>query len=270
MIERELRAGLDLAVATEPPLAFDPDALVARAQREHRRRKSLAGVGVATAVIAVAAVAVPTALNLTSAPARITSASALTTTPVPPPVNQWPPAGVHQQSFTVDQLHSVTQTWSHRAEEDLLRVSPQATGVTVQPWGGEAEGDVSPGQAYLDTFVPFTVKGERTAVFIQVEEPGFHKTTPAADCAQAPGTHCTTTWRSGGALVEEATVPAKADQARPLTVRDYRPDGSVVTVTAYNYDPTAPTNSALSPTLPLTVAQLTELATDPVFVFRTG
>lgn len=270
MIERELRAGLDLAVATEPPLAFDPDALVARAQRENRRRRSLAGVGVATAVIAVAAVAVPTALNVDTAPAQVTAANALTTTPVPPP-GQWPPAGVHQQAFTVEELHTVTQTWSHRAEEDLLHVLPQATDLSVQPWGGEASGDISPGQAYLDTFVPFTLHGERTAVFIQIEEPGYHRSTPAADCAQEPGTHCTTTWQAGGALVEQATVPTKADQAlRPLTVRQYRPDGSVVSVTTYNYDPTAVTGSTPKASVPLTAGQLTVLATDPVFAFPTN
>jgi hypothetical protein len=270
VIERELRAGLDLAVATEPPLAFDPDALVARAQRENRRRKSLAGVGVATAVIAVAAVAVPTALNVDTAPAKVTAANALTTTPVPPP-GQWPPSGVHQRAFTVDELHTFTQTWSQRAEVDLPHVLPGATGVTAQPWGGEAEGDISPGQGYLDTFVGFTVKGERTAVFIQIEEPGYHRSTPAADCAQETGTRCTTTWQGGGALVEEATVPTKADQAlRPVTVRQYRADGSVVSVTTYNYDPTAATTSAPKATVPLTVAQLTVLATDPVFAFGTG
>jgi hypothetical protein len=270
VIERELRAGLDHAVATEPPLAFDPDALVARAQREHRRRRSLAGVGVATAVIAVAAVAVPTVLNVDSGPARINTADGLTTTPAPPSLSpgQWPPVAVRQQAYSLDQLHARTQAWTKQLQRDLPHVLPQAGGVAVQPWGGEAEGDISAGQGYLDTFVTFTLHGKQTALFIQIEEPGYHHSAPSADCAQPPGTHCWTTWQAGGALVEQATAVKQPDQKlNSMTMRHYRADGTVVSVTTYNYDPTSPAKSAPTAAASLTVAQLTTLATDPVFAF---
>jgi hypothetical protein len=270
VIERELRAGLDHAVATEPPLSFDPDALVARAQRENRRRRSLAGVGVATAVIAVAAVAVPTVLNIDTGTARISTAAGLTTTPAPPALSpgQWPPAGVRQQPYSVDRLGVLAQTWTKQIERELPRVLPQARDIAVQPWGGEAEGDISAGQGYLDTFVTFTVHGRATALYLQVEEPGYHRTSPSKDCAQEPDTHCWTTWQAGGALVEQATAVTQPDQKQnTMTMRQYRSDGTVVSVTTYNYNPTTVAKAAPAATTPLTVAQLTVLATDPVLTF---
>lgn len=63
MSEKELRDGLRDAVADEPPLAFDPDALMERARKEVKRRRALFGAGLATAAVAVAAVAVPTMLG---------------------------------------------------------------------------------------------------------------------------------------------------------------------------------------------------------------
>jgi hypothetical protein len=41
----------------------------------------------------------------------------------------------------------------------------------------------------------------------------------------------------------------------------------VVSVTTYNYDPTSPAKSSPTAAASLTVAQLTTLATDPVFAF---
>jgi hypothetical protein len=63
MSEQDVRDGLWAAVSGEPPLSFDPDALMARADRDLRRRRALVGVGVATTAVAVAAVAVPTVLG---------------------------------------------------------------------------------------------------------------------------------------------------------------------------------------------------------------
>lgn len=63
MSEQELRDGLRVAVLDEPPLSFDPDALMERATRELARRRALVGAGVATTAVAVAAVAVPTLLG---------------------------------------------------------------------------------------------------------------------------------------------------------------------------------------------------------------
>jgi hypothetical protein len=61
--EQELRDGLRVAVAAEPALSFDPDALIVRARKEIRRRRALVGAGAATVVVAVTAVAVPTVLG---------------------------------------------------------------------------------------------------------------------------------------------------------------------------------------------------------------
>jgi hypothetical protein len=270
MIEHELRAGLDLAIATEPPLAFDPDALMARAERERRRRRSLAGVGVATAVIAAGAVAVPTALHLDTGPARIGTASGLTTETPEPPSHRWPPADVHRPNYSAAQLTSIATKWTHEIERVLPRLVPSVTAVSVQEWGGEAAGAVSDGQGYLDTFTDFTLHGTRTAVYVQVDAPGQRTGTPESDCAREPNAGCTISWQGPSALVE---LTGTTGGQRLLTVRQYRADGSVVSVTAYNYDPTAnhdPTagRATAGPTdVPLTAAQLTVLAEDPALIF---
>jgi hypothetical protein len=63
MSEEDFRDGLEAALAGEPALNFDADALIERARRQARRRRSLVGAGLASATVAVAAVAVPTILG---------------------------------------------------------------------------------------------------------------------------------------------------------------------------------------------------------------
>ncbi len=59
MSEQEIREGMLLAVWDEPPLDFDPDALMKRAEQKKSRRRALVSVGVATALIVVSAFALP-------------------------------------------------------------------------------------------------------------------------------------------------------------------------------------------------------------------
>ncbi|MFI6098588.1 hypothetical protein ACIA8G_23785 [Lentzea sp. NPDC051213] len=59
MSEQEIREGMLLAVWDEPPLDFDPDQLMRRAEQKKSRRRALASVGVATALIVATAVTLP-------------------------------------------------------------------------------------------------------------------------------------------------------------------------------------------------------------------
>jgi hypothetical protein len=279
MIERDLRDGLDYAVAAEPPLSFDPDELMARAERQSKRRRSLAGVGVATAVIAVAAVALPTVLHTGSARGVAAAAGpSVAVTPQysshPTPTEAWPPAGVAPKDYGVDELRSFGTAWTKELTDKFAELVPGASDVSVQPWGGEASGQVFAGQRYLDTFVQFELKGTKEAVAVQVEAPGNHTTSPAADCVdQRKDVSCQTSWQGSTALVIQTTTGAQTgSKARLVNVSQYRADGSVVSATAYNYNPIIvgtpkSDTQATSSTLPVTTQQLTALATDPAFSF---
>ncbi|ANZ37313.1 hypothetical protein BBK82_15845 [Lentzea guizhouensis] len=83
MSEQEIREGMLLAVWDEPPLDFDPDVLMKRAEQKKSRRRALVSVGVATALIAVSAFALPSLLPKTGGDDQI--ASQQTTSPAPTP-----------------------------------------------------------------------------------------------------------------------------------------------------------------------------------------
>src|SRR5262245_8450796 len=135
MSERELRDGLALAVAQEPPLSFDPDALVARARRESARRRALAGVGAATAVIAIAAVALPSLLRDTSHQESAAShPPARTSTVAAAPQHVWPPAQIRVPNLNPGQLNQLGKTWTSELRRVLATKAPEARNVSVQAW----------------------------------------------------------------------------------------------------------------------------------------
>lgn len=58
MIEEHMAERFRMAVATEPPLGFDPDEVVTEARRRQRRRRAVAASALATGGVVLAAVAV--------------------------------------------------------------------------------------------------------------------------------------------------------------------------------------------------------------------
>ncbi|HEX5118610.1 MAG TPA: hypothetical protein VFW65_25785 [Pseudonocardiaceae bacterium] len=293
MIEQQLRAGLDRALADEPPLAFDADRLIATAQRQSQRRRALAGVGAATAVVAVAAVAVPTLLHgadrrVTTAtpPSEITTAPHTTAPHATAPHYPWPPSGTHTRTYDTAQLNSLTNAWTRELRHVFPTVVPDARDVSVQQWDHDATDSTPTKRNFTDTFVRFTVHGVTTSVSIEVYAPGADPTGPNARCAQdsshslassvepPPGVRippdtCQITLRGDTALLREMTTTSVPDTSTPtsapgrqLSVTQFRADGSVVGVSAYNYDPAGNSDvTAAQP--PLTAAQLTTLVTDP-------
>jgi hypothetical protein len=262
MSERDLRDGLAFALNGEPPLSFDPDAVVARAKRERRRRRSLAGVGVATALIAIAAVAVPGLLH-TGGGAGVADQPAARHTSAPAE-HVWPPAQVRLLPKRATELHQLAAGWSTELRQYFADHVPSATGFTVQPWGGESTGSVQSGQTYLDTFATFAVRGAASGLYVQVEAPGRHTTSPARDCADEAGSRCQITWHGDSAVVVDSLT---AGAGRIVTVTQYRSDGSVVRASGYNYDPDQGPGHPTSAGVPLTVAQLTAIAEDPALSF---
>jgi hypothetical protein len=272
MSEQDVRDGLAGALADEPPLSFDPDRLVARAQREIRRRRSLVGVGGATAVIAVAAVVAATLLHPTTPGQAAAAAPHLTTAPsttaAPPSDFTWPPAGMHTKVYSATEERALAAGWTQHLTQTFGTVVPGVSGVAIQPWGGEASGSISTGQNYLDTFVKFTIHGTQTAMAIQVAAPGQDSISPAKSCGQSTSPDkCVFTRTTDGGLLVYSDIVEGGGDLHLRTVTDYRQDGTVVYAAGYNYDPTASARQLGTTAIPVTDAQLTKFATDPVLAF---
>lgn len=271
MIEQDLRDGLARAVAAEPPLDFDPDELIARAERETRRRRALAATGALTVLVVLVAVAVPAALGLLRGrPASTPVAGpgqSITTSDSPTPTILAAP--VREYSVTELRLHAQKLT------DALAQVLPKAVAtarhVEIEPWStAGTPGVITTGPGSLRTFVRLVAQPTPVAIRVQVDAPGVGQpATPGDQCEtdQAYGTDCYPTVLAGGdtVLVEEL-YPDGLPAGRMTSVTDFRPDGSKVSVTAYNWDPTGERPSFTAQP-PATSAQLTVLVTDQAINF---
>ena len=253
---QQLRESLSRALAEEPPLSFDPDALINRAQHEARRRRTLAAVA-AAAVVALVAVAIPTALGLFRDHGQVSAATSpplLTTAASTPPSSPGPfPA-----FYPTVELNAAAARFSQALTSLMPRVVPGVGTFLFQPWVNldkavplDAKAGYAPGE--LATNVRFALKGIMTGISIIVDGPHVSQVpTPQSACAQwsrTAGQSCEVSGSVAGGgtvVIERGPAGQKPQQVR---VVDYRPDGSVVSATAYNYDPAArtPVSYAASP-----------------------
>lgn len=270
MSEEDVRGGLRDAVADEPPLNFDPDALVATARQQVTRRRALLAAGMTTVAVAVAAVAVPVLLGRTqdttvaapptssvspSVSSSVSSSVSPATSPVP-----WPPSGVETREYTTDELRSISDKLRSVLVSTVPAVLPAATDIEIGKFGGEAEGQYYDGQNSLNTHVSFTVKGERYSLYVAVTAPGGTENGPESMCA-ASGAYCREVdVVDGGPLVAKTE---KLDDATLSSVHHFRVDGAQVQVTAYNYDMASQVPPTYLPTIPVSLDQLTKLVTNP-------
>ena len=265
MSEEDVRAGLQDAVANEPPLHFDPDELVATARRQVRRR-ALVAAGLATVVVAVAAVAVPAVLGrgsgTTPVADRPTSSTQPTTHPSPSPTmpstrpDQWPPPGVEPGHRTVEQLRQRGQDMTEHLRGSLPALLPSATDFAFGEFGGEAEGEFYPEQTSINAAITFTIDGARYSIVVASWTPGTSASpaeTCVANCRRLDD-------QAGGALYEQTD---ELGRGVIETVFHFRDNGAMVSVAAYNYDMTSGTPTVYHPSLPLTPDQLVAIATDP-------
>ncbi|TDV39984.1 hypothetical protein [Actinophytocola oryzae] len=260
--EEDVRGGLRDAVADEPALDFDPDALVATARAQVKRRRSFVGAGLATAAVVVAAVAIPVALGRVGTtqvgqqpPATSTSARPSTTAST-----QWPPSEVS----TVDHSEADLRERSQEMATHLRAAVPAAIGNASEfeygQFGGEAAGDFYDGQNYVDAPVTFTIDDVRYSIFLTVWAPGAPQVSPDTVCGTGY-TYCKPGGvREGGQLVVRAE---DLGEEVITTVYHFRKSGAVVQVAAYNYDMTGNSLPKYMPDTPVTIDQLTALATDP-------
>ncbi|GAB3485533.1 hypothetical protein [Amycolatopsis cihanbeyliensis] len=123
MSEQQVRDALRSAVLDEPPLDFDPDALVATARRKARRR-AVGSAGAGVAVIALAAAAVPIVLGTEDSEPRGSV-----------------PAAAQP---TATGLSERAEELERHLTERLPRLYQDAELVSVGPFGNGPDGTVDP------------------------------------------------------------------------------------------------------------------------------
>lgn len=254
MSEEDVREGLRDAVAGEPPLEFDPDALVTSARQQVKRRRALLAVGVATVTVVAAAVAVPIALGrggtqVGAPPASATATSLSKSTAVPRP----------SDDYTAAELRRRGEQMRVHLEEFVPTVLPTASEFDFGEFGGEAAGQFYEGQTSVNAPVSFTVDGARYSILVTVWTPGAPSMSPDTVCDGSG--YCE---RVGDGKLGPMVIKTE-DLGDPtiLTLYHFRTNGGVVQIAAYNYDMAAAQPPAYMPTVPVTIDQLTTLATDP-------
>lgn len=257
MSEEDVRGGLREAVADEPPLDFDPDAVVATAKQQAKRRRSLVAVGVATVAVAVAAVALPSTLGRESTRAadQPPPPAPMTTSPTP---FQWPPADVTPAHYTPDELRTRSEKLANYLKDTLPAALPTATDFTFGAFGGEAVGDFYEGQTSVNAADSFTIGGARYSIVVTVWVPGIDEPSPTTLCSLR-GTDCRQFGeQDGGPLI---TATDDSDGRIITSVAHFRRTGAMVEIAAYNYDVASTGTVKYMPTVPMTLDQLVRLAT---------
>jgi hypothetical protein len=257
--EEDVRGGLQEAVADEPPLDFDPDALVAAARQQVTRRRALMAAGAATVVVVVAAVAIPVALGRNTTQVAQPPPTSVSTSTSETPV-QWPPAGVTPAHYTADGLRDRSHQMAAHLREKLPALLPKASKFNYGEFGGEASGAFSDGQMYVNAPVSFDIENGRYSIFVTVWAPGAPEMSPDKVCT-ASGAYCKEVSKQDGGPIMAKTEDL-GDQTIS-TLYHFRTSGSVVQIAAYNYDMAGNAVPKYQPTIPVTLDQLVRLATDP-------
>ncbi|WP_367134251.1 hypothetical protein [Saccharothrix sp. HUAS TT1] len=253
MSEADLRDGLRAAVGDEPPLDFDADALIRRAQDARRRRRALVAVAVATLALTGTVLSLPgvldrrDAVDAAAGPVLTTTASPAASAPRPPVVVTPAPTRAEDGS---------TALLSEYLRLRFGQVVPHAKVLTT---GFDQARDGAPG--FFTGTVRF-IDGEGVAdVAVRLVAPAVGMTVEAfcADvvCGEPQPRP------DGSRLTTSATTDLGA-KLRSRTAVHFRQDGSVVQFTAYDRDPGG--DGRLRTEVALTIDQLVELATDPKLI----
>jgi hypothetical protein len=259
------------AVWDEPPLDFDPDTFMARAEQLTKRRRALMSVGVATALIIATVATLPAFLvggrGRTDAAGSVTA----TTTAAPTSVDfPWPPNSAARRNHTFEEDQPfLIQMWVNVLSPGLQRqgVDPATIGTwspTFQHTGNERAGSISDvllgSVAYIGSTGPAMLD-------VTIAGVGAWEPSPDRMCARAkPGdAKCDVIKKSDGSVVVTMEVGGNkpsngAFYSGERTVYHYRLDGSVVAMTSRTQF--IDSNSFETTRIPLTFDQLISLATD--------
>jgi hypothetical protein len=272
--EQDLRDYLQQAVWDEPPLNFDPDSLMARAEQVTKRRRALMSVGVATALIIATVATLPAFLTANRGP--VDSASSLSTTGTASPSSTakfaWPPNDAPRKNYTFDEVQpALLVLWQEHLSPGLQRNGAALESIgtwspTFQRTGYERDASVSD---VLVGSVSYTGPTGLASLDTIIAGVGAWGPSPDELCARSrPGAStCTVTVRPDGSAIVAVEVDATSPKnavgyfSGDRTVYHYRLDGSVVMMASRAQFGASGTFE--NSTIPLRFDQLTDLATDP-------
>ena len=252
MSEADLREGLRAAVGDEPPLTFDPDELIRRAQHERRRRRALVAVAVVTLALTGTVLTLPGVLDRRSA-GDAASGSVLTTTVSPSSAPATPSPTVSATSTAPAPTPGAASFLSGYLAGRFTEVVPGAKVEAVQVSEVRDEEPV-----YFTVLVRFVDGIGPSGVVVRL----------TASSPRSPFDRFCDEFRcddplspkDGGRLATGMTADPTSKAVVSRAVAHRRADGSVVQVTAYQYDPG---RGSELPDVALTVDQLVLLASDP-------
>lgn len=246
MSEQEIREGMLLAVWDEPPLDFDPDALIRRAEQKKSRRRALASVGVATALIVVSAFALPSLLQRDS----------------------------NGDQMASEQTQSTGQPSAESESARLERIGNQLAEklALTMPTLKKVSGNLRPGgtrrsfESYPSSTSPSQPPGPDLSGFVfltddigptSLQVVGGKNMSAKDLCIGA--SNCKTLPVSDGSEVTEAEFVEGASITRSVAHRQFK-SGFAVQISSYSHNPA--TGSGLRQTVPVPVDVLTSLVTE--------
>lgn len=252
MIEQQLR---DLELR-EPPLGFEPDVVVDRIELSVRRRRAVIATGVAVTAVLTVGLLVPT-LRSSEHPQVVSGAGG-------------PSSARHPRMDPPRE----SKEWEHYLVAHLRTVAPQVGAVTPRTlpprgtdpavWRDEVVPIVNE-NATTDGSVIADIAGAPTVVHIEAFGPHAKTAVPAdRACSEIiglnPNNQCTLTRLPDGSSVIKVDI-ADIEIHSPFFryAEHFRADGTIVTAASYVH---AADNKDR---VPLTTAQLQQLATDPTF-----
>lgn len=273
MSEAELRECLRDAVLDEPPLDFDPDALIERGEHLRKRRRALVAVGVATLALTASVLTLPGALG-GRRPVDAAVAPVITTTD--------PPASSHapQSPVTPPAVPSGSATGSaaegsaEGSAERIKRLEARLRKAFIAAFP-----QVKVLQVTIDDTAvsggPLTSVLLGSVVFLDDRGPAeLNVTLTEADSAPTTNGFCANVVcerrliLADGSTVFLGTVADKADGHLAITAAHFRQDGVVVQVSAHHSDPAPGAVVGGRSGAPATYDQLMLLATDQALSIR--
>jgi hypothetical protein len=253
MNESQLRDGLRTAVADEPPLGFDPDAVADAARAGVRRRRTvLTATGGTFAVVGVVVAAVALA-GIGGAPqlqplGTSSDQPSPTSEPLGPPTALDPPGLAARADQLIAHVVAV-----------LPQVVPGASGGRKTMAGQYAAGDFNE-ENWFTSMIAYRDEGGPALLGLQVLGPGITLQIPP--CIGVPQQRCTpVTIRDGSQVFFHESVDA-ADPTLRIRIAYHEHGGSTVMITTYTKRP-AGSDGGARPSLPLTDEQLVRLVADP-------
>ncbi|MGW6443970.1 hypothetical protein [Lentzea sp. NPDC055074] len=254
MSEQEIREGMLLAVWDEPPLDFDPDTLIRRVEQKKSRRRALVAVGVATALIAVASFSLPGLLPRDQ-DARLGAETATSepSTPAEKPERRAQRIGDGLAERLKDRMPNVKDVYASFGPGRSGMSMPYQT---KPPQWRDGDTEFS-GYLYLsDEIGP-------TALRVSVRKEKF-----SSELFCSGADMCQELWKNNGSVLYGSEFRHSDPQVQQVGVLRSFDSGLIVEVMAYAHNPS--NGNGQRQTVPVGVAVLTQLVTDPGIVWETG